>query len=543
MTATTPEVAFRQIAFVRKFVVFRPSSVKSRRSRMITADEILNSLSEGIAVVDTEERVMWCNPAFRALTEPDLEPIGSKFYRLFGAPEIIERDDCPMEAARKSHIPEEGVLRVEANKYLGMNATPIADADGIVARFIVLLRDVTREILQEQKLKAIYEAGEKLSDLSAQDIQDMDLGERTDLLTYNIIRDLKELLGVRNVEIRLLEAGTDRLVPLLSEGMTPIAETRDLRVAETGQGVTGHVAATRKSYLCRDTSRDPHYLQGAADAQSSYTIPLLDQDQVIGTLNVEADKLDAFTVSDRQFLDVYAQNLAQALHTLDLLQAESSRVYHESIEKVWRSIALPMDEMLSDATFVLDRYVGHDEDIIRRLRQMIIRARDIRTKIKEIESVAPPATRAPVERSTPPLSDMRILFVDSDEGTRRAAHHLLGQWGATVETARDAAEALALARGSNYNLAICDIFLPDKNGYEIFVGLRAIHPKMPIVLMTGFAYDKHHSIPNVKSHEKVAPIVLYKPFRADRILDAVQKGLGGHVPGPDKTTGGESSEN
>lgn len=491
---------------------------------MITADEIIGSLSEGVAVVDHEDRVIWCNPALRRMSDSEIEPINSKFYRLFGAPEILERDDCPLEAARKSHQPEDCILRIEANKYLGVTVTPACDEKGDVCRLIVLVRDITREIQQEQKLRAIYEAGEKLSDLSAQDIKDMNFEERTDLLKYNIIRDLKELLGVQNVEIRLIETGTNRLIPLLSEGMTPTAERRELFAAEQGHGVTGHVAASEKSYLCRNTREDPLYLEGAAEALSSYTIPLIDQGQILGTLNVESSSVDAFSVSDRQFLDVYAQNLAQALHTLDLLQAETSRAYHESVEKIWRSIALPMDEILNDATFVLDRYVGHDDDIIRRLRHLIIRARDIRVKIREVEAVAPPPTRTPINRQTPPLADKRILFVDSEEVTRRAAHHLLGQWGATVETAGDATEALALARGEKYDLAICDIFLPDMKGYETFTALRKIQAELPIVLMTGFAYDQNHSI--VKARAEGMKTVLYKPFRADRILEAVLKGLG-----------------
>jgi len=495
---------------------------------MITADEIIGSLSEGIAVVDVQEQVLWCNPAFRTLIEPGLEPVNSKFYRLFGAPEIVERDDCPLAAALRSGHPELCVLRVEANKYLGMTVTPVASEGGAVDRLIVLLSDVTNEIQQEQKLKAIYEAGEKLSDLSAHDIEDMGIEERTDLLKYNIIRDLKELLGVRNVEIRLVEPGTDRLVPLLSEGMTRVAESRELLVRESGSGVTGHVAATSKSYLCRDTRKDPIYLQGAEGALSSYTIPLIDQNQLLGTLNVESDVVDGFTVSDRQFLDVYAQNLALALHTLDLLQAETAKAYLDSVKKVWRSIALPVDEILNDATFVLDRYVGHDDDIIRRLRHLIVQARDIRTIIKEVESVAPPPARVSTEKPAPPLAGQSILFVDADEATRRAAHHLLGQWGATVETAKDASEALALARGTTYNLAICDIFLPDMTGFEVFQSLRHIQPNLPIVLMTGFAYDQNHSI--VKARNEGMKTVLYKPFRAERILEAVQRGLGRIAP-------------
>jgi CheY-like chemotaxis protein len=491
---------------------------------MITADEIIATLSEGLALLDLEDRVIWCNPALVRMADPEIEAIDCKFYRLFGAPEIIERDDCPLEAARSTLRPQNCVLRVEANKYIGVTVTPSADQAEASGRLIVLVRDITREVQQEEKLKAIYQAGEKLSDLSAQDIKEMNPEERTDLLKYNIIRDLKELLGVQNVEIRLLDPASGQLLPLLSEGMTPTAENRELYAREAGQGVTGHVAATAKSYLCRDTRQDSLYLEGAAEALSSYTIPLIDQNQLLGTLNVEASTADAFSASDRQFLEIYAHNLAQALHTLDLLQAETSRAYHESVEKVWRSIALPVDEILNDAAFVMDRYVGHDDDIIRRLRHMIVRARDIRIKIREVEALAPPAARTPEARQAPPLAEQRVLFVDADESIRRAAHHLLGQWGATVETAKDAAEAIALARNEKYNLAICDIFLPDMNGYEIFVALRGIQKQLPIILMTGFAYDQKHSI--VKARGDGMTTVLYKPFRADRILEAAQKGLG-----------------
>ncbi|MFM7319145.1 MAG: PAS domain-containing protein [bacterium] len=72
---------------------------------MITPDEIIDALSEGLAVLDLEDRVIWCNPALSRMSDPEVEPIGCKFYRLFGAPEVIERDDCPLEAARVSHKP------------------------------------------------------------------------------------------------------------------------------------------------------------------------------------------------------------------------------------------------------------------------------------------------------------------------------------------------------------------------------------------------------------------------------------------------------
>jgi len=92
-----------------------------------------------------------------------------------------------------------------------------------------------------------------------------------------------------------------------------------------------------------------------------------------------------------------------------------------------------------------------------------------------------------------------------------------------VETARDGHEAIALMRQSPYSAALVDIRLPDLDGYEIFRRLREIRPQTPIILMTGFGYDPTHSI--VKARQEGLQTVLYKPFRSDRLMEAVEQVL------------------
>jgi FixJ family two-component response regulator len=46
---------------------------------------------------------------------------------------------------------------------------------------------------------------------------------------------------------------------------------------------------------------------------------------------------------------------------------------------------------------------------------------------------------------------------------------------------------------------------------------------VPIILMTGFGYDPSHSI--VKARQEGLQTVLYKPFRADRLMEAVEQAL------------------
>ena len=129
-------------------------------------------------------------------------------------------------------------------------------------------------------------------------------------------------------------------------------------------------------------------------------------------------------------------------------------------------------------------------------------------------------------------------MVDSDEAIRRSAHHLLGGQGAVVETARDGHEAIALMRQTPYSAALVDIRLPDLDGYEIFHRLREVQPQTPIILMTGFGYDPTHSI--VKARQEGLQTVLYKPFRSDRLMEAVEQAL--RVASSGSASDGSASE-
>jgi CheY-like chemotaxis protein/GAF domain-containing protein len=490
---------------------------------LIQSEEILDAIADGVAIVDPDLQVIWANPEFHSLADQAVETIGSKFYRALGNPEVIGPDPCPFTSAVASKTPSSTVLRIGANRYLRVTVTPVFDSSQSLTQLIALTREITDEIQQQLKVNAIHKAGDELADLTPEELSELGVEERTDLLKYNITRHMKDLLGLDFIEIRLLDRATGKLVPLLTEGMTPIAANRELYARKENNGVTGFVAATGQSYLCPDTTHDPLYLEGAAGARSSLTVPLIYHGTVIGTLNVENSRSNAFDERDRQFLEIYARNVASALNTLDLLQAEKFSAATASVEAISRELALPLDDILNDATTVLDRYAGHDDDIIARLRHLLVRAREIRSLIHKVGSSIAPEPKRSTPRPAPRLSSARLLVVDADETIRKSAHHLLGCHGATVETARDAHEAIALARQTPYSAALVDIRLPDLDGFETYRRLREVQPGVPIILMTGFGWDPSHSI--VKARQEGLQTVLYKPFRVDRLMEAVEQAL------------------
>jgi CheY-like chemotaxis protein/GAF domain-containing protein/PAS domain-containing protein len=490
---------------------------------MIQAEEILDAIADGVAVVDPDLRIIWANPEFHSLTEPDTHPVGAPFYRSLGMPEILGPDPCPFTTAVASRAAASTAMKIDGNRYLRVTVTPVFDSSSRLTHLIALTRETTDETQQQLKVNAIHKAGDELADLTPEELAQMGVEERTDLLKYNIARHMKDLLGLDFIEIRLMDRATKRLVPLLTEGMTPLAANRELFARKENNGVTGFVAATGMSYVCPDTTKDPLYLEGAAGSRSSLTVPLIIHGTVIGTLNVESPQPDAFDDRDRQFIEIYGRNIAAALNTLELLEAEKVSTASASVEAINRELAIPLDDIITDATTVLDRYAGHDEDIIARLRHLLYRAREIRSLIHKAGStIAPPAKQPPPAAATR-LAGARILVVDADESIRRSAHHLLGSQGASVETARDAHEAIALMRQTAYSAALVDIRLPDLDGYETYRRLREVQPSVPIILMTGFGWDPSHSI--VKARQEGLQTVLYKPFRADRLMEAVEQVL------------------
>jgi CheY-like chemotaxis protein/GAF domain-containing protein len=490
-----------------------------RVGSLLQADYILQVQDEGVALVGPDLRISWANATFEKWSGGPTK--GQQFYESLGSPEILGPDYNPFHTALAGK-PVTTRLHRHDNHYLELHVTPVADASGKVSQLISLVRDVTAEVQQQQKLDALHQAGRELSALTADQLADMTVEERIELLKYNIRRFTHDLLHYDILEVRLLDRQTGRLEPLLAEGLTAEAATRVLYARPEGNGVTGFVAATGKSYLCPDTATDPLYIEGAKGARSSLTVPLLFGDQVIGTFNVESPQVNAFSEQDLQFAEIFSREIASALNTLELLTAEKRTTASRSVEAISREVALPVDEILGSAAYLLDRWIGHDPEIVDRLRQILAGARAIKQMIYKVGAdLAPAGAGLPAEAETHPrLKGMRVLVADNDERVRRSAHNILGRFGLVVETARDGKEALTMARLSTYDAILADIRLPDMTGFEVYQGLRKAQPQARVILMTSYGYDPTHSI--VKARQDGLRFVLFKPFRVDQLLDALE---------------------
>lgn len=495
--------------------------------RLLQSERILDGMPEGVALVNADMQVSWANSCLRKWSVVD-NPLGNNFYSLLGDTHILGPDFCPFHTALATGSASSSTLQTESNRFYQVHVAPLTDASTDNAALVATVSEITAEIMQQQKLTAIHHAGQKLTDLKPDEIFAMDTQARIDLLKDNIRHYTADLLNVEVIEIRLLEQSSGNLMPLLSVGIDQEAADRKLLARPQGYGVTGYVAATGKSYLCEDASQDPLYLQAFEGSASSMTVPIMLHDQVIGTINVESNKMRAFDAADLQFLQIFARDVAVALNTLELLVAQKNNAAQQSCEAIHSAVALPVDQILNDAVNVIEKMGSQDPEVVQRLQNILTNARDIRRVIQSIGQRMAPSEALPAgctEQLHAKLRGKRILVVDPEIQIVRDAHNQLERFGCIVESAHNGDEAVGMFRNSGdgaYDVVISAISLPDYSGYQLMLRLQKYINPVPLALMTGFGWDAGHTIVKAREAGLPAKALLYKPFKLNQILSVVE---------------------
>jgi DNA-binding response OmpR family regulator len=77
-----------------------------------------------------------------------------------------------------------------------------------------------------------------------------------------------------------------------------------------------------------------------------------------------------------------------------------------------------------------------------------------------------------------------ILIVEDDKNLRRLIGTVLKQNGFNVFSANDGEQALEILESTKADLIICDIMMPNMDGYELTSSLRDAGYNMPILMIT-----------------------------------------------------------
>src|SRR5438477_6824244 len=80
------------------------------------------------------------------------------------------------------------------------------------------------------------------------------------------------------------------------------------------QGLAGAAVEAKQAIMVADVHKDPRYLPTFGSTKSEIVVPVISEPgKVVGLIDVESEKLDAFTESDRDFLEHVAFLIARVL--------------------------------------------------------------------------------------------------------------------------------------------------------------------------------------------------------------------------------------
>jgi two-component system alkaline phosphatase synthesis response regulator PhoP/two-component system response regulator VicR len=110
----------------------------------------------------------------------------------------------------------------------------------------------------------------------------------------------------------------------------------------------------------------------------------------------------------------------------------------------------------------------------------------------------------------------RILIVDDEEVIRKFLRIHLTKLGYEVTEAEDGEKAIEKIGGGKFDLIICDVMMPNKNGWEVIKEVKS-NPELneiPIILLTA----KNDDVDMFKGYELGANYYMTKPFTKDQLL-------------------------
>jgi two-component system, sensor histidine kinase SagS len=480
------------------------------------AAAVLNTLGDGVCIVDPSGMIVWANNRLERFSEEVVNPLCEICVRAFR--EFHDSDDNRDDRGRRYSIMPDDRTCIE------VICSPVRDSQGAIRHIAAVTIDSSVQRLQQFKLNAIDRAGRELAHLDFETLSKLDAAERLRLLEERIISCSRDVLDYQHFAVLLVDQNTDRLDIIVSEGLSAEAMEFEIYARDEGNGICGYVASTGRSYICPDVSKDPLYMQGMPGARSCLTAPLLLGDRVIGVLHVESDRPEIFSESDRQFAEIFANYLAMSLHILNLLVAQRYSTHTQLIGSMSAELAGPINDMIAEATELMEDYIGIDE-LRKRLGQIIDRASQARSALTAWSNSSAGAVTGSIEPSgrDPVLANKRILVADDEPLLRETVQDVLHPCGCVIDVACDGTDAIEKISQTKYDLVISDIKMPGADGYAVFDAARSASTETAVILMTAFGYDPKHSI--VRANREGLSSVLFKPFKVNQLLDECRSAI------------------
>ena len=290
----------------------------------------IDQLGEAVVLVDNDGRVTYANGAFISMMGIDrASTVGRSLSEVAsGSSMEIPMDELLQRDGDRGWSGEVAGGWGDGSKFfLRVDARPVQDGSRRVVGTVATFRDITRERLERteaDKYRSQLELRmeERTSELALRVNQLTTINKISRALTS--ILEPKALMdeftnaiadGFRYPIVTVLLWDRDRgeLVVRSGSGSMIGAVPSDHR-QRLKEGIVGHAAYFMETLVTGDVDADPRYVRGGSSTtKSEISVPLTYRGELLGVLDVQSDRRDAFTRNDVTVLEMLADILASAM--------------------------------------------------------------------------------------------------------------------------------------------------------------------------------------------------------------------------------------
>jgi signal transduction histidine kinase/CheY-like chemotaxis protein len=504
------------------------------------AEEILAALSDGVVLVDRQDRVVTWNPAATKVFAPASDLRGAHMAALLDARD--QRDTGELELVAPS-----------GTRTVALSRSQVRDPSGELAGTIYLFHDVTererdaralretRVLLEERvatrtdELAVAHRDKQRLSDAVVQSERLAAVGVLAAGVAHEINNPLTYVtLGLHEIEEGLARGGAGDRTAMLERVREALAGCERIQnivrelgaFAKHGDDVRLHsVSEMIDSTLALAEHQLRDRITVVVDLATTHQVRADAGRLAQLFLNLLADTAAAVPADRPREVRLAARD--EDDHVVVVITDPARRIPDADLPRLFEmfgrgagvsGLALAICRKIARAAGGEISATSTDAD-----------GTAFTVRLPRADRVAPRRTRppsiAPALAEEPPA---RILIVDDDQLVGKALRRMLGKHRTTV--AMSGIEARGLLEGDeprDFDLILCDLMMPDTTGVEIHAWLRAHRPELAtrIVFMTGgtFTPEAERFVDELR-----AITVLAKPFDVRTVENVVRDELAKH---------------
>jgi len=220
-----------------------------------------------------------------------------------------------------------------------------------------ILLDITREKEDEAALQRQLKELAVLHSASLAASNALNFDELIEQVTIAI----GNMLDADNFGILLLDKSATILQPHPSYRGT--SQENLSRLLPITQCVAGKVARTAKPIRLEDVTKEPSYFEVTPGVQSELCVPILARGKVVGVINTESKRQNAYTERDERLLITIANTLATAADKLRSFEEVRQRAAElEALYQASRSLALSLEPQIIGKSLMktMDELLGYE---------------------------------------------------------------------------------------------------------------------------------------------------------------------------------------